>query len=364
MLLHPIRRAVVVALCLPPALAAEEPPAKFKPYPIVTPKREAIEATGLNARGDMVGFRWMPENGNPDILYQAPILARGAEVTILPLLKTYTANFPAAISDAGVVVGRVSKPAPPNVSVFLRNQAYVWDAKGGVRGLGAAEGDAASFATGISRDGRRISGLSVGNQRVRGCLWERVGEGDSASWKAVVVPGADDLGSNVLAISDDGKRLAAIQKGLPTLWTEDEPGSWSLQTISEIPNGLIPRGVNNAGMIVGRREDGDGSIHAVVWTAEKGLNELEKPPGYAHAWAFAVNNAGIVVGQIDGPRGSKIGPNAYVWEPDRRRILEEGGPYFTAATAINDAGQIAGVFEREDEAEAPDEAAPKPEKTP
>jgi uncharacterized membrane protein len=258
----------------------------------------------------------------------------------------------------------VSKPASPNVSVFLRNQAYVWDAKGGVRGLGAAEGDAASFATGISRDGRRISGLSVGNQRVRGCLWERVGEGDSASWKAVVVPGADDLGSNVLAISDDGKRLAAIQKGLPTLWTEDEPGSWSLQTISEIPNGLIPRGVNNAGMIVGRREDGDGSIHAVVWTAEKGLNELEKPPGYAHAWAFAVNNAGIVVGQIDGPRGSKIGPNAYVWEPDRRRILEEGGPYFTAATAINDAGQIAGVFEREDEAEAPDEAAPKPEKTP
>ena len=76
---------------------------------------------------------------------------------------------------------------------------------------------------------------------------------------------------------------------------------------------------------------------------------------------------GEQVGETVGLRvrlGSKIGPNAYVWGPDGRRILEEGGPYFTAATAINDAGQIAGVFEREDEAEAPAEAAPKPEKAP
>ncbi len=162
---------------------------------------------------------------------------------------------------------------------------------------------------------------------------------------------------------DGGVRLAAIQKGLPTLWTETAPGVWSRETLSDEPNGLIPRGVNNAGMVVGRREDPQGRTHAVVWTREGGLKELHKPQGYEHSLANAVNNAGVVVGQIDGPHGSKVGPNAFVYEAGRLRILEEGGPYFVAATAINDAGQVAGVFEREDEAPATEDA-PKPEKAP
>jgi uncharacterized membrane protein len=363
---HPIRSAIVVGLSLLGTVAAEEP-AKVKTYSIVTPAREAIEATGINAHGEIVGFQWMPENGNPDVLYQAPIFAKGKDVTYLPILKGYTANFPAAISDDGTVVGRVSKPAPPNVFVNLRNQAYVWDRKGGIRGLGAAEGDTASFATGISRDGRRISGLSVGNYRLRGCLWERVGDGrgEGEAWKNVVLPEADALGSNVLAISDDGKRLAAVQKGLPTLWTETAPGVWKSETLSTEPNGLIPRGVNNAGVVVGRREEHDGRLRAVVWTRETGLKLLEIPEGYVHAQAFAVNNAGVVVGQIDGPHGSKTGPNAFVYEAGRLRILTEGGPYFNSATAVNDADQIAGVFEKEEEeAPEPNAPAPKPEKTP
>lgn len=365
---HPIRSAFVGLFVLG-AIAADEPD-KTKTYTIVTPKREAIDATGINAHGEIVGFQWMPENGNPDILYEAPIFAKGAEITMLPLLKGYTANFPAAISDDGLVVGRVSKPAPPNVFVNLRNQAYVWDRNGGIRGLGAAEGDTASFATGISRDGRRISGLSVGNYRLRGCLWERVGDGrgEAAQWKTVVVPEADALGSNVLAISGDGKRLAAVQKGLTTLWTETAPGVWKREILSSEPNALIPRGVNDAGMVVGRREDNQGHTYAVIWTRAEGLKTLDAPPGYEHANASAVNNAGVVVGQIDGPHGSKTGPHAFVYEAGRLRILHEGGPDFVAATALNDADQITGVFEKEEE-QTTDGAAtadfpPKPEKAP
>jgi len=63
------------------------------------------------------------------------------------------------------VVGRASKPAPKGVRVPLRNQAFVWDAKGGIRGLGVLQDDWASLACGISRDGRRISGFSVGDDR-------------------------------------------------------------------------------------------------------------------------------------------------------------------------------------------------------
>jgi probable HAF family extracellular repeat protein len=65
--------------------------------------------------------------------------------------------------------------------------------------------------------------------------------------------------------------------------------------------------------------------------------------------ADAVNNDGVVVGMVDGPNGSKIGPNAFVYEEGRLRLLDEGGPAFTAATAINDRGQVAGVLEKEEE---------------
>jgi probable HAF family extracellular repeat protein len=72
---------------------------------------------------------------------------------------------------------------------------------------------------------------------------------------------------------------------------------------------------------------------------------LEKPEGYVRSEAYAVNNAGTVVGMADGPAGSKVGPNAFVFAKGRIRLLDEGGPSFASATAINDNGQVAGVME-------------------
>ncbi|AMV40393.1 hypothetical protein [Planctomyces sp. SH-PL62] len=335
------------------ASRGEEPPAP-KPHPLVAPMKEGLNITGINDRGDVVGFHWEPENGNPDILYEAPFLAQGDKITRLPLLKTYTATFPAAVSDDGVVVGRSSKPAPPNTFVPLRNQAFVWTADQGIKGLGAAEGDAASFATGISRDGRRISGLSVGDYRLRGVVWERDGD----AWKAVVIPEADQLSSNVLAVSPDGKRLAAVQKGETSLWTEAEPGVWKREPLSQDRNAMIPRGVNDSGVVVGHRNDPDGTLRAVIWTREQGLQTLGIPEGFQHAQASAVNNAGAVVGQIDGPHGGLPGPRAFIYEDGKLRILDEHGPDFIWATAINDRGQVSGVLEEPEEAHPAEDAEP------
>src|SRR4029078_520729 len=95
--------------------------------------------------------------------------------TYLPLLEGYTATFPAAESEDGVVVGRASKPLQRGRSAPLQNQALVCDAKGGIRGLGVPEGDATSFASGISRNGTRISGFAVGENRVRACVLDKEG---------------------------------------------------------------------------------------------------------------------------------------------------------------------------------------------
>ena len=346
--------SIIAAWALSGTSGAEEPP-PAKPYQVVAPMKEGLNITGINGRGDVVGFHWEPENGDPNILYEAPFLARGDKIVRLPLLATYTATFPAAVSDDGVVVGRVSKPAPPNVFVYLRNQAFVWTAEKGILGLGAPERDSASFATGVSRDGRRISGISVSDHRLRGVLWERDGEG----WHAVLLPEADQLGSNVLAISPDGKRLAAVQMGEPSLWTESAPGRWVRESISKDAGALIPRGVNDSGMVVGLRNEHDGTLRAVVWTQGQGLQTLKPPPGFQHAQATAVNNAGAVVGQIDGPHGDLPGPRAFVYEAGKLRILSEGGPDFVWATAVNDQRQVAGVLEEEEEIHG-EEPAEKP----
>jgi uncharacterized membrane protein len=332
---------LMVALRLPPHSGADEPARR---YQVVSPKDDGIVATGINGRGEIVGFEWVEEKAHPGVLIEAPIYVRGKQITHLGTLKGYTATFPAAVSDDGLIVGRASKPASPLVRVHLRNQAFVWDARAGMRGLGVLEGDTASAACGITRDGRRICGWSLGDERMRPCLWERDGDG----WKTTALPHRAQLGSPTVAISDDGKYVAGTDGLVACLWSQAVDGRWTRQVISR-PGFLAPRSVNNSGMVVGVRHDLDGLTHAVIRPREGGYKQLQEPKGYVKSEANAVNNEGVVVGLIDGPGGSKIGPNAFVYEGGRLRVLEEGGPSFTAATAINDHGQVAGVFEKEED---------------
>ena len=328
---------VVTSLSLCAQIKADEP---GKKYAVITPKNNGIVATGINGRGEIVGFEWVEDKKIADVLNEAPIFAQGKKITYLPLLEGYTATFPAAVSDDGVIVGRAGKPAPPNVRVPLRNQGFVWDAKTGMRGLGVLEGDVTSAACGITRDGRRICGWSLGDNRMRACVWDRA----DATWKAVALPMHAQLGSPHVAISDNGKQVASIDGTVACLWTQDAGGKWSRQVISR-PGALAPRSVNNSGMVAGVRSDRDGRTHAIIHSRETGYKQLQEPEGYVSSQANAVNNDGIVVGQMDGPGGSQIGPSAFVYESGRLRILDEGGSQFTAATAINNRGEVAGVFE-------------------
>jgi uncharacterized membrane protein len=339
----------LVAWLLCGQLVAGDHTAKLE---IVSPKDDGIIAMGLNGKGEIVGFEWVESKQIPGIVEQVPILARGKTITRLPLLAGYTATFPAAISDEGLIVGRAGKPAPMRVVVPLRNQAFIWDANGGMRGLGTLEGDNASFASDITPDGRAISGFSVGEDRVRACVWQRAGAG----WKATALPHSFKLGANVVPISDNGKYAAAVDGEKPCLWTRSTSGEWTVETIGA-PGSMVPRSVNNSAMVVGIRFTIDGLTHAVVWTREAGINRLGKPIGYVKSEANAVNNAGVVVGMVDGPAGSQIGPRAFVSQSGHVRIIDEAGLSFTSATAINDKGQVTGVFEKEEETEQP--ASPK-----
>jgi probable HAF family extracellular repeat protein len=344
----------MAALFLSIVVAADEP---IRKYQLVSPKDDGIIATGLNRRGDLIGFEWIEKKELPGVISQEPFYARGKTVIFLPLLAGYTATHPAAISDAGLVVGRASKPAPRGQRVHLRNQAFIWDEAKGIRGLGALKDDSASLACGVTRDGTCISGFSIGDNRVRACVWERDGD----AWTGTPLPHAGQLGSQVVLISDDGRYVASIDGAAPCLWSRSEKGGpWAREAIGD-PGSMAPRAVNNAGMVVGLSYAQDGTTDAVIWMRGKGLTRLEKPKGYVKSEANAINNAGVVVGMLDGPNGSAIGPNAFVYENGRLRIINEFGPAFVIATAINDAGQIAGVLDKEDgeKADAGEEKKPR-----
>lgn len=331
---------VIAAFALQTDVVADEP---VKKYRLVTPKEDGIVATALNGRGDLVGFQWVEQKDQPGVVSQVPFCAKGKTLITLPLLAGYTATHPAAISDTGLVVGRASKPAPRGQRVYLRNQAFIWDEATGIRGLGALKDDTASFACGVTRDGTCISGASVGDGRIRACVWERVGD----AWKGTALPQAGQLGSQVVVISDNGRYVASIDREVPCLWSRSGLDTWAREVIGE-PESLAPRAVNNAGIVVGLRYTRDGLTDAVIWTRGVGITQLDKPKGYVRSEANAINNAGVVVGMVDGPAGSTIGPNAFVYEKGRFRVIDECGPAFTSATAINDAGQVAGVLDKED----------------
>ena len=342
-----------------PFAVGDEPPTR---YEVVTPKPDGIIATGLNDRGDLVGFEWREDPQHPGVIGQDPFYARGGRQIWLPLLPTYTSTFPAAVSDAGLVVGRASKPGTTRFRVPLQNQAFAWTEADGIRGLGTFPGDFASFASGISRDGATICGASVGDGQVRPCVWDRVDAGTDATWRVTALPQVERLASTIVAISDDGKHVAGLDGTTPTHWSRPSraaDAAWARETIGT-STAIHPRGVNDAGTVAGTAHPHDGSTHAVTWTRADGIRPIPEPAGYARSEANAINNAGAVVGMVDGPHGSPLPPRAFVCEAGRFRLLDEGGPAFAGATALNNRGQVSGVFEADEEAQPPQRDNPVP----
>lgn len=331
-------------------------------YRIVPAKdRRQVIAIALNQKGDLLAFRWMAEKGDENVLEQAPMLYRAdaAAGIRVPLLQGYTATMPADLSENGVVVGRASRPQYDKKGnrVPLPGVAFVWDEKTGIRGLGTLPDDAVSQADAVSADGNVISGISIGPNRVRACVWEKSGD----TWKATPLPQeTSHLNSTRVILSPSGKFAASVDGRKPTLWTRAADGAWSREAIGE-PDSLVPRAVNDEGTIAGFRFNADknSSRDAVIWSRKTGMKTIAKPAGYLYAELAAIDSRGVAVGFADGPHGSDIGPNACVTENGKLRTFADE-PEFTMATAINDAGLIAGTFEEREDVEPGLEIQPPP----
>jgi|GEM_PF-1068387 len=353
LILCPVRPAPV------PALAQDPKPPGFRILP--ARDRHRIVAIDLNQKGEVLAFRWMAENGDDNVQEQAPMLflANQEREIRIPLLKGYTASLPSSLSETGMVVGRASRPLYDNAGnrVPFPGVAFVWDEKAGIRSLGALPDDAISQADAISADGNFISGISIGPNRMRACVWQRTGE----TWKVTPLPQeTNHLNSTRVVISPNGKFAASVDGRKPTLWTFQDDGTWTREAIGD-PDSIVPRAVNDDAVIAGLRFNKDpmSTRDAVIWSRKTGIRTIERPKGYLYAELSAINRHGVAVGFADGPHGSDIGPNACVTENGRLKIFADE-PEFTMATAISDKGEIAGTFEEREVVEPGLELEPPP----
>lgn len=103
-------------------------------------------------------------------------------------------------------------------------------------------------------------------------------------------------------------------------------------------------GLNNAGQVTGQSTTAAGAQHAFVWSSGGGLVDLGTLPGAANSVAAAINNFGVVVGTSEGTPATP--PRAFRWSAvdgmEDLGAFTAGVASFSSATALNDAGLIAG----------------------
>jgi len=171
-------------------------------------------------------------------------------------------------------------------------------------------------------------------------------------------PGDPD--GNALAINDNGQiaggsgdctafspiTLTSLQSRHALLWENGKATDLGTLGGTGNGNGIEAVNLNNSGQIVGNSDlAGDTGFHAFLWTRETGMQDLGTVKGDVNSAATSINDAGQIVGvSLD----ADFNPRAFLQVGkeliDLNGLIPGGSPlYLATACFINARGEIIGI---------------------
>lgn len=108
----------------------------------------------------------------------------------------------------------------------------------------------------------------------------------------------------------------------------------------------VAKAVNDHGLAVGWLQPPGEAMRPYVWGRDRGFEVLASDPR-GHSRALDLNNEGLVVGQTALHPGSNVS-SATVWEEGEPIDIGAGLSGGSVATAVNDEGQVVGLFDLPD----------------
>jgi probable HAF family extracellular repeat protein len=304
-----IAGAVAVAWCGGVARAASSPPVYH-----VTYLGFSLSSGGLNNHGQVVG-----SNGGNGFIYD------GGSVTTLGSLGGTSGGLPAAINDAGQVVG--SALTVDNVS-----HAFLY-AEGSMTDLGVLPGYPESSASRINAAGDVVgTSFTQDGGTARAFLYQDGTLTDLGPGRASGINA-----SGAIVGTSQNNRAVLYQNGAVV-----DLGDFGDSVLTSAND------INDAGQIVGtsyvRRADNQYVNHPFLY--ESGVwRDLGLPAGVPLGLPRAINNVGQVVGNSNGSLGSIDRPpflymDGAIYNMDSLLDSSGAGLWLELAYDINDSGVI------------------------
>jgi probable HAF family extracellular repeat protein len=268
--------------------------------------------TGINNSGQVVGFSGDDVGNVEAFLWDA---VHGTQD--LGRLPGFDDSQATGINNSGQAVGR-SGP-----------HAFLWDAANGMQDVGTLPGGRAGWAYGINDSGQVVGESYTASGPLHAFLWDAVqGMQDLGTLPGHIASLADGINNNGQVVG--GSWFSGDDRHA-FLWDAIN-GMQDLGTLSGAKPS-VALGINNNGQVVGGSYTASDQAHAFLWQngTMSDLNDLIPPDsGWVAGLAFAINNAGQIVGQ--GVHNGQS--NAFLLTPDSSpRTAPAGTVHFTRSDA-------------------------------
>ena len=164
--------------------------------------------------------------------------------------------------------------------------------------LGIASGYTASFAYGMSDNGKQVAGWVDNGTSTQAFRWS------TSTGMVLLGNGPGATASRGFSVNDQGLVAGETSFGTPreaTVWTGTSPAG--LGTLSNAGSS-VAFGINNAGNVVGWSDSSDGT-RAFSWESGSGMSCLGTRPGGTQTRAYNINASGQSVGWGTTPAGDR-----------------------------------------------------------